>query len=291
MKAPDFHYLRAASVDEALAALARHGEDAMVLAGGQSLMAMHNLRVARAGVLVDINRIPGLDFIRDADDHVAIGCLARFTALQASAVVRSQLPLMARALPHVAHPAIRNRGTLGGSLALADPAAELPACCLALNATVVADSPSGARQIAAEDFFTGLYETALAPGELLREVRFPKAGARACSHFDELSRRRGDFALAGIAFHGQWRGTTPAGGLARARLALFGVAERPVLARETMALLSQIPLGEVPAGDLHAALDRDAEPLDDPTCPAAYRRQALRVLVTRMAAALTAGGA
>jgi len=205
--------------------------------------------------------------------------------------VCSQLPLMASALPHVAHHAIRNRATLGGSLALADPAAELPACCLALGATLVAHGPSGAREIAAEEFFIGLYETALAPGELLCEVHFPKAGAQACSHFDELSRRRGDFALAGLAFHGQWRGPTPAEGLAGARLALFGVAERPVLARETMTLLSQRLPGAVSDDDLRAALDRDVEPLDEPACPAAYRRQVLRVLVTRMVAALTAGKA
>jgi carbon-monoxide dehydrogenase medium subunit len=278
VKAPDFSYLRVSSLGDALDALARHGEEAMVLAGGQSLMAMHNLRVAQAGVLVDINPVPGLDAIRDVGDHVVLGCLARYAALESSDLVRDYLPLMARALPHVAHSAIRNRGTIGGSLALADPAAELPACCLALGATLVIASRDGEREVAVEDFFTGLYETALGPGELLVEVRIPKSEGAAATHFAELSRRPGDFALAGIAFTARAR----AGTIHDPRLAVFGVADRPVLARATMQLLADERPGQVDRQALGAALDHDAPAFDDLAHPAAYRRQVVRVLVQRM---------
>jgi len=286
VKAPDLAYLRAESLDEALAALAHHGEQAMVLAGGQSLIAMHNLRVARAGVLVDINRVPGLDAIVDAGDQLRIGARVRHAELLASARVRAHAPLLSLALPHVAHEAVRNRGTLGGSLALADPAAELPACCLALGATLIAVSVRGERAIPAERFFEGLYTTALEPGELLREVRVPKAGEDAVAAFDELARRRGDFAIAGAALSARHE----QGVLRAPRLALLGVGDRPLLARAAMALLDGAVPVQVDADALGAALARDADPLDEPGIPAAYRRHALAVLVRRMLARLHGTG-
>ena len=278
MKAPDIAYLRVASLQEALAALAHHGDDAMVLAGGQSLMAMHNLRVAHAGVLVDINRFPGMDAIRVQDGVLAIGCLVRHAALEASALVQRHAPLIAQAMPHVAHHAIRNRGTIGGSLALADPAAEMPACCVALDAVLVAAGLGGTRRIGAADFFTGLYETALRPGELLIEVQLPLAAPDAVQRFAEIARRHGDFAIAGAALAARRHGES----LRAVRLALLGMGDRPLLAQRTMALLEGKDPARIAAPALAAALADDADPLDDPAYPAAYRRRVIEVVVRRM---------
>jgi carbon-monoxide dehydrogenase medium subunit len=282
VKAPDIAYLRVASLSAALAALAQHGDDAMVLAGGQSLMAMHNLRVAHAKVLVDINRIPGLDAIRVHDGVLVIGCLARHAALAASALVQRHAPLIAQAMPHVAHHAIRNRGTIGGSLALADPAAELPACCVALDAVLVAAGPDGTRRIGAADFFTGVYDTALRPGELLIEVQVPLAAPDAVQRFAEIARRRGDFAIAGAALAARRDGES----LQAVRLALLGMGDRPLLAQRTMALLEGKDPARIAAPALAAALADDADPLDDPAYPAAYRRRVIEVVVRRMLEAL-----
>ena len=288
MKAPDVAWLCARSVDEAVDALARFGDDAAVLAGGQSLVPMLNLRVAGAGVLVDINRVPGLDGIRDAGDHVAIGALTRYAALEASPVVREHLPLLACALPHVAHPAVRSRGTLGGSLALGDPAAEMPACCLALAARLVLRGPAGVREVAIEDWFTGLYTTALARGELIVEIRFPKRAPGSVVAFLELARRRGDFAIAGVAVETGLRN----GALHAPRIALLGAADRPLLARATMAAVNGLTADAralaIDDAALARALDEDADPHGDPQCPASYRRHALAVLTRRALAAALA---
>ena len=278
MKAPDIAYLRVASVDEALAALARHGDDATVLAGGQSLIAMHNLRVAHAGVLVDINRIPGLDAIRVCDGVLVIGCLARHAALEVSTLVQRHAPLIAQAIPHVAHHAIRNRGTIGGSLALADPTAELPACCVALDAVLLVAGTHGTRRIAAADFFTGVYETALRSGELLLEVHIPLAADDAVQRFAEVARRRGDFAIAGAALAARRAHQC----LVAVRLALLGMGDRPLLAQRTMALLEGNDPGRIDAPALAAALAADADPMDDPAYPATYRRRVIEVVVRRM---------
>src|SRR5256885_17002543 len=178
MKAPRFAYARPASIADALALLDKHGDDARVLAGGQSLVPMMNFRVAAPKVLVDINRIGSLAGIKVSRSFVRIGALTRHIELERSADVAKHLPLVASAMPHIAHPAIRNRGTFGGSCALGDPAAELPACALALGATFVVAASKGERRIAAEDFFEAPYATALKPGELLlaAAVPLPKAG-------------------------------------------------------------------------------------------------------------------
>lgn len=277
MKAPDFAYLRPGSLDEALDALSRHGDDAVVLAGGQSLMAMLNLRVAAAEVLVDINRIPGLDGIRDDGEFITIGALTRYSQLLADPRVAGHLPLLALALPHVAHEAVRNRGTLGGSLALADPAAEMPACCLALGARIVLAGRDGQREVAIEDWFRGVYETALAPGELIVAVRLPKADGNTLYRFSEFARRRGDFAVAGVALCAASSG----GALRSVRIALLGVADRPVLARTVMGLLEGATPGAVAPGVLAEALEADADPLEDPAYPPAYRRRVAGVLLQR----------
>src|SRR5207245_1856142 len=189
MKAPRFAYARPASVAEALALLAEHKDEARVLAGGQSLVPMLNFRLAAPKVLVDINRIAALAGIKVTRNHVRIGALTRHVEIERSADVARHLPLVAAAMPHVAHPAIRNRGTFGGSCALGDPAAELPACALALGATFIAAGKKGERRIAAQDFFKGLYATALKGGELLVAAEFPLPEPGYVSAFGELARR------------------------------------------------------------------------------------------------------
>jgi carbon-monoxide dehydrogenase medium subunit len=246
MKAPRFAYARPASVAEALALLDRHKDDARVLAGGQSLVPMLNFRVAAPKVLVDINRIAGLSGIKVTKTHVRIGALTRHVELERSADVAKHLPLVAAAMPHIAHPAIRNRGTFGGSCALADPAAELPACALALGATFVVAGKKGERRVAAEDFFKGLYATALKAGELLVAAEFPlpKPGQR--SAFGELARRHGDYAMVGLAAHGSSKGL---------RVAFFGVGDRPkvVEADSVEGIVSKLQTELEPRADLHAS--------------------------------------
>ena len=216
MKASRFSYARPDTLEEALALMADEGAEPMALAGGQSLMPMMNFRVARPGILVDLNRIPGLSGIDDAGDAVRIGAMTRYRELAASDVVAKHLPLVAAALPHIAHAAIRNRGTIGGSMALADPAAELPAVALAMGATMHLVSANGTRDVAADDFFLGAYDTALKPGELVAVVSFPAAGTLDRFGFHEIVRRHGDYAMAGVA-------VASAGG--SVRVAFFAVGD------------------------------------------------------------------
>src|SRR5882762_9914593 len=203
MKAPRFAYARPASLAEALALLDKHKDEARVLAGGQSLVPMMNFRVAAPKVLVDINRIAALAGIKVAKSHVRIGALTRHVDLERSDDIAKHLPLVAAAMPHIAHPAIRNRGTFGGSCALGDPAAELPACALALGATFIVAGKKGERRVAAQDFFKGLYATALKADELLLAAEFPLPKSGYASAFGELARRHGDYAMAGAAVHGE----------------------------------------------------------------------------------------
>src|SRR5690242_227250 len=246
MKAPRFAYARPASVAEALAVLDKHKDEARVLAGGQSLVPMLNFRLAAPRVLVDINRIASLSGIKVAKSHVRIGALTRHAELERSADIAKHLPLIASAMPHVAHPAIRNRGTFGGSCALADPAAELPACALALGATFVVAGKRGERRIASEDFFKGLYATALKPGELLVAAEFPLPKPGYASAFGELARRHGDYAMVGIAAHGKGSDV---------RVVFFGVGDRPQLveANGLDALAARADLHASAATKLHLA--------------------------------------
>ena len=246
MKAPRFAYARPASVAEALALLDKHKDDARVLAGGQSLVPMLNFRVAAPKVLVDINRISALSGIKVTRTHVRIGALTRHAELERSPEVAKHLPLVAAAVPYIAHPAIRNRGTFGGSCALADPAAELPACALALGATFVVAGKKGERRVAAEDFFQGLYSTALKAGELLVAAEFPLPRPGYRSAFGELARRHGDYAMVGVAAHGSSKNL---------RAAFFGVGDRPEVleAGSLDGVLSKIETGLKPRADLHAS--------------------------------------
>ncbi|MBX6329780.1 MAG: xanthine dehydrogenase family protein subunit M [Pseudolabrys sp.] len=274
MKPAPFAYKKARSVEEAIALLGTR--EARLLAGGQSLIAMLNMRLAAPALLVDINGIDGLGGIGERDGMVEIGALVRHAEAERSAIIAARAPLLARAIPHIGHVAIRNRGTVGGSLALADPAAELPACLLALGGEVDVRGPNGARRIGAEEFFTGLFETALAPDEMLTAIRVPAAGRDARIGFAELSRRHGDYALVGLAASARADG----GRLADLRLAFFGVGPRPVRARKAEAALAD--------GDVEAAVEAlDLDPPDDAQAAGAVKRHLAGVLLRRVARQLT----
>jgi CO/xanthine dehydrogenase FAD-binding subunit len=226
MKPPPFRYYRARSLAEALDFLNGPAAGGKLLAGGQSLVPLLNLRLARPEALVDLNPIRDLSYIRDGGGEIAIGALTRHREMEFSTLLAEELPILTEAIPQIGHPAIRNRGTLGGSLAHADPAAELPCVLTALEARLVAEGPAGERVIRSEDFFLGYYATALSEQEILKEVRIP-AGARAAGWgFVEFARRHGDFALAEAAvvlFAGE-----DGERCARARLVVGGVVDRPL---------------------------------------------------------------
>src|SRR5437773_4599408 len=278
MKAPRFAYARPASIAEALALLQKHGDDARVLAGGQSLVPMMNFRVAAPKVLVDINRIGSLTGIKVTKSFVRIGALVRHVELERSADVAKHLPLVAAAMPHVAHPAIRNRGTFGGSCALGDPAAELPACTLALGAPFVVAGKKGERRIAAQDFFKGLYATALKAGELLVAAEFPLAKPGYASAFGELARRHGDYAMVGVAAHGSTRG----GKFADMRVVFFGVADRPQRAARFERALESRPAAAKTIAGVLAELDADLSPRADLHGSAATKLHLAKVLAGRV---------
>jgi len=278
MKAPRFAYARPASVAEALALLAEHKDEARVLAGGQSLVPMLNFRVAAPKVLVDINRIAALAGIKVTRNHIRIGALTRHAELERSADIARHLPLVAAAMPHVAHPAIRNRGTFGGSCALCDPAAELPACALALGATFIAAGKKGERRIPAQDFFKGLYATALKAGELLVAAEFPLPKAGYASAFGELARRRGDYAMVGVAAHGSTLGKK----FSDMRVVFFGVADRPQRAAQLERALDGRPAAAKTIAVGLVELDADLSPRADFHGSAATKRHLAKVLAGRV---------
>ena len=274
MKPAPFAYHKARSLDDAVALLAAN-KDARLLAGGQSLIATLNMRLSAPSLLIDINGIGGLDGIALKDGMVEIGALVRHAQAERSDVIAKHAPLIARAMPHIAHVAIRNRGTLGGSIAFADPAAELPACLLALEGEVEAAGPKGKRSIKAADFFKGLFETALAPDEMLTAIRVPAADKDSRVGFAELARRHGDYAIVGLAACARASGK----GLADVRLAYFGVGNTPVRAKKAEAALEK--------GDVEAAVAAlDLEPHDDVQATAAVKKHLAGVLLRRVAAQL-----
>ena len=227
MKASAFSYARATDVVNALELLAAHGDKAKLLSGGQSLMPAMNLRLISPELIVDIGGIAELRGIAVERSVVRIGALTRHVDLLRSPQIAAHAPLLTEAVAHVAHPAIRNRGTIGGSLAHADPASELPACMVALDATIIVRGPDGERRIAARDFFTGIYETVLTAQELLISVELPLAQKNAAHFFCELARRHGDYAIVGLAAQAIVEDDV----FADLRLAFFAVGDRPVLAK------------------------------------------------------------
>ena len=278
MKPAPFEYHRPASAEEAVALLAEHGYEAKLLAGGQSLVPAMNFRLAQPAVLIDLNGIPDLDYLREDGEELRFGAMLRQAAAEHSDAVRARVPLLAEALPLVAHPQIRNRGTLGGSIAHADPASEIPAVMLALGARFTLRGPSGERVVAADDFFTGLFGTALEADELLVEVEVPPLAAGTRCAFTELSRRHGDFALAGVAA----AITLDEGGrVAAARIALLGVGDGPVLSPGAAdALVGQLPSDEARRAAAAAAAG-EVDPPSDIHASAAYRKHLVEVLVRR----------
>ncbi len=268
MKPPPFVYVAPTSLDEAVAALAEHGEDAKILAGGQSLIPLLSLRLARPTALIDLNGVAELSSI-SVNGSTIIGSMTRHRAVERSADVARHVPLLAASVPYIGHAAIRTRGTIGGSLAHADPAAELPAVALALDASFEARSTRGTRRIEASDFFEGYFTTALQPDEILTSITFPNVASATGVSVQEVARRHGDFAMVAAVASVSAEGN--------ARIALINVADRPVRALEAEAAMSEgAPLDEVAA-----LATRDLEPSADLHATAAYRRKVAAVLVRR----------
>ncbi|MGE0300999.1 FAD binding domain-containing protein [Pseudonocardia sp.] len=278
MKPPPVRYARATDAREAVALLAEHGSEAKVLAGGQSLVPLMSFRLARPSVLVDINRVPGLDTVATDNGSLVIGAMARQRDVELSDVAAAAVPLLPMALRHVGHVAIRNRGTVGGSLAHADPAAELPCLVAALGGELEVDGPRGTRTIAAQDFFAGTFTTALEPDELLVAVRLPRLPQGTGVAVEELARRHGDFAIAGAvaAVHLAADGTVDL-----VRLGASGVDSVPVRLHAAEAVLA----GQAPTAEAIAAaadtVPASVRPTDDVHAPASYRRDMARLLVER----------
>jgi len=284
VKPPAFEYHRPASVEEALDLLARR-PDAKPLAGGQSLVPTMNFRLAQPAALVDLNGLDALAGIEPSDGGLVIGAMTRQRAVERSALVAARAPLLAESMPFVAHPQIRNRGTVGGSLAHADPAAELPAVMVALGARIVLRRAAGERALDAERFFTGLFATALEPGELVAAVELPALPARTGCAFLEVARRHGDYALVGVAATVT---LDEAGRCTAARIALLSVGDAPVLASVAATMLKdQAPTADV----IDAAAETVNSELDPPSdihASTAYRRRLARVLTRRALAAAAA---
>jgi aerobic carbon-monoxide dehydrogenase medium subunit len=277
MKPPPFDYYRARTVEEAIALLGQHGPDAKVLAGGQSLLPMMKFRLARPSALVDLRWVQDLAYVRQGDGSMAFGAMARLSSLE-SDQTRARCPLLAEAAPHIGHPPIRHQGTVCGSLAHADPAAELPVLALALDAELVAAGPTGTRAIPARDFFVSTLTTSLGPDEILTEARFPVLRPETSWGFSELSRRLGDFALVVAAATLR---VGAAGTIAEARIALGAVADRAIRCPEAEAAL----LGQRGGKEAFtAAASLASEPLEPPSdvhATSDYRRHLARVLVER----------
>jgi carbon-monoxide dehydrogenase medium subunit len=280
MKAKAFSYHRARSIDDALGAHARSGDDARYIAGGQSLVPALALRLQAPRTLIDINHIEELRGVRCEGEWLRIGALTRHCEMLTEPLIAEFAPLLRAAAPFVAHPAIRNRGTLGGSVALADPASEFPAMMLALDAEIEIAGAAGRRRVRADDFFIDLFETAVGPGEIVTAIFVPRFRCNQRICFDELARRRGDYALVGCGMV-----ATCKDGLVEAiRIAFFSVGNVPTRARSAEAVVSgaRIDAGRILAAQ--AALDRDLAPPESDEVPPAMRLHLARVLLGRLLA-------
>lgn len=289
MKPTAFDYVRAECVNHAVRLLAEHKAGARVIAGGQSLLTAMNFRMSSPAVLVDIGEIEELrDITLTGNARLRIGALTRHADLEASPDIAAHAPLLRKAIRHVAHTAIRNRGTFGGSLSHADPASELPACVVALNATIHVAGPDGGRTVPARQFFTGVHETSLRAGELLVAVEMDTIKTGEVSGFEEFARRHGDYAIVGLAAHGR----ADAGKLTQIAPVFFSVGSTPVLARHAAAALvdSTIPDPATRLRRAREALSSDLDPPDDPQASAAMRMELARVLLGRVVSSMMAGG-
>ena len=279
MKPASFAYFAPRSLDEALSLLARYGDEARVLAGGQSLVPMMNVRVAKPAVLVSITHVPELAYIRASGDGLAIGAASRQIAVERSPDTAARAPLLVKVLPHVGTAATRNRGTLCGSLAHADPVAELPAASVALGATFTLSREGGRRQVAAEDFFQAELTTAVGPGELLECVTVPAAAPRSACGFAEVGNRRHGFAVAGVAGYVAF---DEADRCALARLSGLGIGPTPTRLRPAEDLLAGRALSPAAIAEAGEAASSFVDPPGDLHADPAYRRDAVRVLVRRV---------
>lgn len=278
MKPPSFEYLAASSVEEAVAALGDHGDDAKIIAGGQSLMPMLNFRLLEPAMLIDINRVPGLGFIEPDGGGLRIGALCRHHALETSDLVRSRFPVLNDAMAHVAHLAIRNRGTIGGSLSHADPAAELPMMAMLLDATIIVTGENANREIAAYDFFAGALSTTLGEDELVTEIRLPALPGDTGWAFEEIAQRSGDYAIAAAAAT-----VTQSGGTARdVRIAVMGVGETPMRMAKAEALLDGTSFDADAIEAAAQAVHDGVDPMTDLHASADYRRHLARALTRRV---------
>lgn len=282
MKAAAFAYAKPGAMGEVFALLEQHGEGAKLLAGGQSLVASLNLRLSSPELLIDITGLPGLSGISMENDKLRIGALTTHSEVEQSPQIAEYLPLVAQAVPHIAHPAIRNVGTFGGAIAMADPAAEYPACAVALDAQFVIRSKNGERRVAARDFFKGMYETALKPDEILVAGEFPLPGPGYRSAFLELSRRHGDYAIIGLAAHGKIED----GRFSDMRLSFLCAGGAPVLAEAAAAALEGKPHSPDTVAAALAALDADLDPPADLYNSSATKLHLARVLTGRALAIL-----
>jgi len=268
-----FEYVRAGSADEAISLIGQHGDEAKFLAGGHSLIPLMKLRLAQPTVLIDIGRVSDLSYINDADDHIAIGALTRHMDIENSPVLAEHVPLLAHAASHVGDPQVRHRGTIGGSIAHSDGASDLPATVLALGATLVAQGPNGTREIAASDFFQGFLTTALAPDEILTEIRVPKMNGAGWS-FQKFNRRAQDWAIVGVA---AWVNGSDSG------IGLVNMASTPVLASAASAALAS----GASVADAAAVAHEGADPTADLNASIEYRNHLARVLTKRALTAAT----
>lgn len=279
MKPAPFEYVRPASVEEAIGTLADAGYAAKPLAGGQSLIPAMNFRLAQPAVLVDLGGLDDLRGIRQGEDGgLIIGAMTTHRAVERSSLVAEHAPLLAEAMPWIAHPQIRNRGTVGGSLAHADPAAELPSVMQVLDAILHVQGPDGERTIPLDEFYYGLFTTALEPDELLTAIEIPPLAAGARGAFEELSRRHGDFALAGVAVVLE---AAEDGSVTRARMSLLSVGDGPVLAERAMASLEGGTLSDLSIREAAALTAEDLDPPGDIHASAEFRRHLAGVLTAR----------
>ena len=278
LKPPPFAYFAPTSLDEALSLLAEHGGDAKLLAGGQSLVPLLALRLASPSALIDLSGVPGLDYIQKDNGHVAIGAMTRERTVERSDVVRSSVPLLFDSVPLIGHLAIRNRGTVGGSAAHADPSAEIPAVAIALGAEVVVRSSArGERVIPADDFFQGFFSTALESDEALIELRFPVAQPGTGVAFEEATRRHGDFAMVGAATSV----CIEEGHITDARIVAIGVADKPIRCREAEEPLIGLEPSRAAFEEAGAIAAGSVTPPSDLHGTSAYRTHLVRVLVRR----------
>jgi carbon-monoxide dehydrogenase medium subunit len=275
VKPAPFAYKKVRTLKEAVTLLAKHKDNARLLAGGQSLIATLNMRLSAPSLLIDINGIEGLDGIAKKGKFVEVGALARHAQVERSDIIARYAPLIALAMPHIGHAAIRNRGSFGGSIAFADPAAELPACLLAMGGEVDIASAKGNRKVKADAFFKGLFETALRPNEIVTAVRIPVSDKNTRVGFAELARRHGDYAIVGLAASARNNGK----GLADVRLAYFGVGDTPIRVKKAEAALA--------GGNVDGAVNAlDLDPHDDVQATAKVKKHLAGVLLRRVAAQL-----